>query len=194
MARDSRVLFHAKSLLIRAIHGNDATAITCKARGPPRNHAPLAITQAAFEATNVSTLAVGRHNAAMFELMRGDRTRAAPNAFELSRLARERELPMWRSFGVFLEGWTTSTSGAIGAGLEDMRCGVEQLREQNVLLFDGLLKIALAEAEAAAGDLDRALAVLDEGLATADRVGYRAFEAELHRVGGEMLLRRDHMN
>ena len=139
--------------------------------------------------TNVSTLAVGRHNAAMFELMRGDRTRAAPNAFELSRLARERELPMWRAFGVFLEGWATSTSGAIGAGLEDMRRGVEQLREQNVLLFDGLLKIALAEAEAAAGDLDRALAILDEGLATSDRIGYRAFEAELHRVRGEMLLR-----
>ena len=41
--------------------------------------------------TNVSTLAVGRHNAAMFELIRGDRTRAAPNAFEHARLARERE-------------------------------------------------------------------------------------------------------
>ena len=39
-----------------------------------------------------------------------------------------------------------------------MRRGVELLREQNVLLFDGLLKIALAEAEARAGDPDRALA------------------------------------
>ena len=194
MARDSRVLFHAKSLLIRAIHGNDATAITCKARGPPRNHAPLAITQAAFEATNVSTLAVGRHNAAMFELMRGDRTRAAPNAFELARLARERELPMWRAFGVFLEGWATSASGAIGAGLEDMRRGVEQLHEQNVLLFDGLLKIALAEAEAAAGDSDRAVAVLDETLSASDRTGYRAFEAELHRARGDALLMRDPAN
>ena len=48
--------------------------------------------------TNVSTLAVGTQNAAMFELMRGDATRAAPNAFELARLARERELPMWRRF------------------------------------------------------------------------------------------------
>ena len=39
-----------------------------------------------------------------------------------------------------------------------MRRGVELLREQNVLIFDGLLKIALAEAEARAGDADRALA------------------------------------
>jgi predicted ATPase len=144
--------------------------------------------------TNVTTLAIGRHNAAMFELMRRHAARAAPNIFELARLARERDLPMWRAFGVFLEGWATSASGAIGAGLEDMRRGVEQLREQNVLLFDGLLKIALAEAEAAAGDLDRALAVLDEGLATAERMGFRTYEAELHRARGQLLLKRDAAN
>ena len=42
MAHTPRLLFHAKSLLIRAIHGNDTPAIACKARGTPRNHAPLA--------------------------------------------------------------------------------------------------------------------------------------------------------
>ena len=45
-------------------------------------------------------------------------------------------------------------------------------------VFDGLLKIALAEAEARAGDPDRAVAILDEALATCDRTGYRAFEAD----------------
>ena len=144
--------------------------------------------------THVGTLAFGRLHAAMFELMRGDHARAAPNAFELARLAREHDLPMWRAFGVFLEGWATAASGAPGGGLEDMRRGVELLREQNVLLFDGLLKIALAEAEARAGDPDRAVAILDEALATCDRTGYRAFEAELHRARGEILLKRDPAN
>ena len=101
---------------------------------------------------------------------------------------------MWGAFGVFLQGWATSASGAIGAGLDDMRQAVDSLRVQNVVLFDGLVKIALAEAEAAAGDLDRALAVLDEGLATADRMGHRAFEAELHRARGDILLKRDPAN
>jgi predicted ATPase len=58
-------------------------------------------------------------------------------------------------------------------------------------LFDGLLKIALAEAEAQAGDPNRAVAILDEALATFDRTGHRAFEAELHRVRGEILLQLD---
>ena len=76
------------------------------------------------------------------------------------------------AFGAFLEGWATAPGGAPGGGLADMRRGAEMLREQKVLIFDGLLKIALAEAEAAAGDLDRALAVLDEGLATVERMGF----------------------
>ena len=61
-----------------------------------------------------------------------------------------------------------------------MRRSAESLRQQNLLNFDGLLKIALAETEARAGDRDRAIAILDEALATADRLGCHAFEAELH--------------
>ena len=144
--------------------------------------------------THVGTLAPGRMHAAMFDLMRGDRARVAPNAFELTRLAREFDLNLFRAFGVFLEGWASAASGASGSGLEGMRRGVELLREQNVLWFDGLLKMALAEAEAQAGDPGRAVAILDEALATCDRTGYRAFEAELHRARGEMLLKRDPAN
>ena len=141
--------------------------------------------------THVGTLAFATGYAAFFQLMRGDRGRAALKAVELTQLVRMQELPMFRAFGVFFEGWAASASGKIGDGLDDMRRGVEQLRQQNVLLFDGLSKIALAEAEAAVGDLDRALAVLDEGLATVERMGFRAFEAELYRARGEILLKRD---
>jgi predicted ATPase len=49
------------------------------------------------------------------------------------------------------------------------------------------LKIALAETEARAGDRVRAIAALDQALMTADRLGYRAFEAELNRTRGEIL-------
>ena len=44
--------------------------------------------------------------------MRGDRTRAAPNAFELAGLAREHDLPMSGAFGVFLGAWATAAGGA----------------------------------------------------------------------------------
>jgi predicted ATPase len=128
---------------------------------------------------------------AVFALMLDNLSRVALNADELVRLAREHDLPTWRAYGIFLQGLASAQSGPAGGGLEDMRRGVELLREQNVLLFDGLLKIALAEAEAHAGDVDRAVAVIDEAVATCERTEYRAFEAELHRVRGEMLLLRD---
>ncbi len=144
--------------------------------------------------THIGTLALGRMLAALFELMRGDHARAAPNAFELVRLAREHDLIMWRAAGVFLQGWATDADGATGDGLKDLRRGVELLREQNVLIFDGLFKIGLAEAEVRVGDPDRAVMILDEALATADRTGNRAFEAELHRARGEILLKRDPAN
>jgi predicted ATPase len=144
--------------------------------------------------THAGSLAFGRQHLTLFELMRRDQQRAAKNAFELARLAREHDLAMFRAFAAFLEGWATAADGAPGAGLEDMRRGVDLLREQNVLQFDGLLKIALAEAEAQAGDPDRAIAIFDEALVICERTGYRAFEAELHRVRGEILLKRDPAN
>ena len=83
---------------------------------------------------HVGTLAVGRIYAAVFELTRGDHARAAPNASELARLAREHDLPLFRAFGVFLEGWANAASGAIGSGLEEMRRGVEPARTERFLV------------------------------------------------------------
>jgi predicted ATPase len=130
----------------------------------------------------------------MFELMRGDRARAAENGSETARLAREHDLPLWRAYGAFFEGLATAERGALGEGLSDMRRCAESLRQQDLLNFDGLFKIALAEAEARAGNRGRAIAILDEALATADRLGYRAFEAELNRTRGEILLECDPAN
>ena len=143
---------------------------------------------------HIGTRPYGKWHVAMFELMRGDRSRAASYAHELSRLAHGYDLSSFRAWGVFLEGLATAQSGTATSGLENMRRGVELLRDQNALLYDGLVKVALVEAEASAGGVDRAIAVLEEALATSERIGHRAFEAELLRVRGEILLKRDSSN
>ena len=143
---------------------------------------------------HVGTLAFGRLHLAMFELRRGDQGRVVPHALGLGQITREHDLPLFRAFGVFLEGFATLDGGTPGGGLEGMRRGAELLREGNTLVFDGLLGIALAKAELPGGGPDRALAIIDEALATCDRTGYRAFEAELRRVRGEFLLELDAAN
>ena len=50
--------------------------------------------------------------------MRGDLSRAAPNAAELAQLAHEHDLPLWRACGVFFEGAAKAESGAPAGGLE----------------------------------------------------------------------------
>jgi class 3 adenylate cyclase/predicted ATPase len=139
------------------------------------------------EISHAGSLAFARLQTALFELMRGDPARAAPSVSELGRLAREHKLSFHGSAAIFLEGWVTERGGA-PSGLADMRRAIEQVRKQNVLTFLDLGSIALAAAEARAGDPDRAAALLDDALATDERADCRAFEAELHRARGEILL------
>jgi len=53
------------------------------------------------------------------------------------------------------------------------------------------LEAALAEAEASAGETDSGLRRLDDALAEAERIEQRWYEAEMHRIRGEILLKRD---
>ena len=100
---------------------------------------------------------------------------------------------MFRAFGRFSRVGRCCGRRA-GAGLEDMRHGVDLLREQNVLQFDGLLKITLAEAEARGGRSRPRRRHPRRSAGDRGTAGYRAFEAELHRARGETLLKRDPTN
>src|SRR5271163_2723450 len=63
--------------------------------------------------------------------------------------------------------------------------------ERNIFNFYGLIKIALALEEARAGEIDPALVTLDHSLASNERTGQRCFEAETHRIRGEILLKQN---
>ena len=142
---------------------------------------------------HVGTCAFTRMHAAMFGLMLGDLRASRRTPFNSPASRASTICRCGERTARFSMAWRRLKRRA-RRGLEDMRRGAELLREQNILVFDGLLKIALAEAEARAGDLDRALVFLDEALATSEHIGYRAFEAELHRARGDMLLKRDPAN
>ena len=143
------------------------------------------------ETAHIGTVAYGSAHAILFDMMRGDFARVAPLAAALSRLAREHDLRFWLAYGVFSQGWARWQVGERAAGLAEMRGGVAQLREQNAVTFDALLKGLLASAEAQDGDFDAASTTLDAAFATSERTGQRWFDAELQRTRGEVLLNRD---
>ena len=131
---------------------------------------------------------------ALFELIRGEVSRAVPNALELGRVARENDLPLFRALAEFLEAWAKSQTTGSADAREEMSRAADVLRERNIRCFDGPLKLAHAQEEARLGDPERAISIVDDAKADFDRRGHRAMDAELRRVRGEILLKRDPAN
>ena len=96
---------------------------------------------------------------------------------------------MWIGFGAFLEAWVELDSRPASVALLNMRRAAALLDADGVGAFKPLVKASLAEAEARNGELKAALATLEEALDGFDRTGQRWFNAEIHRMRGEILLK-----
>src|SRR5262249_12684510 len=111
------------------------------------------------------------------------------HAEEVLRLAREHRLPMRLADGSFYHGWVRWCAGEAG-GEAAMRAGWALWNEMHYRLFAPLTGTLLAECEAEAGRVEVGLATLDEQLDAAEHTGQRWFDAEVHRVRGELLLKQ----
>jgi class 3 adenylate cyclase/tetratricopeptide (TPR) repeat protein len=110
------------------------------------------------------------------------------HAEEVLRVAREHGLPMRMADGSFYHGWARWCAGD-GDGEAAMREGLALWNEIHYRLFAPLTGTLLAECEAEAGRVEVGLATLDEQLDAAEQTGQRWFDAEVHRVRGELLLK-----
>jgi class 3 adenylate cyclase/tetratricopeptide (TPR) repeat protein len=111
------------------------------------------------------------------------------HAEEVLRLAREHGLPMRLADGSFYHGWARWCVGD-GDGEAAMREGLALWNEMHYRLFAPLTGTLLAECEAEAGRAEVGLATLDAQLAAIEQTGERWFDAEVHRVRGELLLKQ----
>jgi predicted ATPase len=87
-----------------------------------------------------------------------------------------------------LWGWATALSDQTEVGLTALREGIEAVRASGTRTLLHFYHGLLAEAERAASRPDHALQALDLGLALSAEIGDRFFEAELHRLRGELLV------
>jgi predicted ATPase len=79
-------------------------------------------------------------------------------------------------------------------GRSEMRRGLASLREEKVVIFDGLLRCTSARAEAESGDFSAALTCLEQAFLVADRTGAHWYDAEILRTRGEILVKQDPTN
>jgi len=132
------------------------------------------------------TLAHALYFAAWVHVQRGETHPARTLADELMALATEHDWPRWITFGTALLGHALVVKGhEVERGIADIQLGVDAREWRDHFHFAALF----AEACGNAGHVARGLAVLNEKLARAHQTGTRYYEAELHRLAGELRLK-----
>ncbi len=146
----------------------------------------------AESATHAPTMAYVVQWRALLGLLRRDLEAVAADGRTLADIVSRYDLPaIWVGWATFLQGWGEWSDGAEASRLAGMRRGLAIRRQQGNVFLLPTLEAALAEAEASAGETDAGLRRLDLALAELERTEERWYEAEMHRIRGEILLKRD---
>ena len=103
-------------------------------------------------------------------------------------LCTEQGFPLFMPMGAILRGWALVQEGRGEEGSVQMRQSLADLRATGAGLWQPTFLSLIAEADGRIGQTERGLGVLDEALAIVDRNNERFYEAELHRLKGELLL------
>jgi len=106
-------------------------------------------------------------------------------------LAREQAFPYWLNIGTIRRGWALAMQGQIEEGIQQLRQGWAQLLVTGTYLSGPWVLAQIAEALGKAGEVEEALTVVADALATVGTTSNHFYEAELYRLKGELLLRQE---
>jgi len=118
---------------------------------------------------------------------------AQENAESVIAHTAEHGLTDYLAWATGLRGWAMAQQGRSEEGIAQLREGLAGFSATEVLLRPYFLCL-LAEACTETGHLDDGLTALTEALAVADEHDLRFYEAETHRLRGELLLKQDDSN
>ena len=148
----------------------------------------------AQETGHVATLAYAASYRSIFEMMRLDARAAEPYAAQTLELGRLHGLSLSAGYASVVSAWAQAQLGDRAQGIAQMRQGLDNLRRQGFTLITPLFDAFLADLEAERGEIDAALGVLDRTFADIGRTEHRTFDAEIHRVRGKTMLKRNPAN
>jgi DNA-binding SARP family transcriptional activator/predicted ATPase len=136
------------------------------------------------------TLAAVHFFASMVHKFRGEPDLVQEKAEGAIALGREHGMPHWMMFGTIMLGWAQAMQGKFEEGIDQIQQGLATQQAAGAGIARPCFLIALAEAHAAAGQIDAGLGVLDETEALIERTAERYQEPEVHRLRGELLLQQ----
>jgi predicted ATPase len=125
---------------------------------------------------------------------RNDLDSLVADAENLLKLGQQHGMDFYVAISRVYLSWARGRLGKARGGADELRSSLDAYASQGNRLGVPYFLGCLAELEAAAGDNEGALALIDEGLAMADEGGQQVWDAFLHRLRGEILLKRDPAN
>jgi predicted ATPase len=179
------------------IHGNDAKVMSlCFAAwlswclGYP-DRAVDRVGEAVSLARQIShaqSLVVALHFASRIHQLRREADASRRMAEEAIALAEEHGLEMWADISCIYLGRARVEQQEVEAGIEQMRAGLAAYRAMNAKLWRAYFIGLCAETLGGAGRIEEGLSMLAEAMATARETGECYYDAELHRIRGELLV------
>jgi len=147
----------------------------------------------AIETCHVPTLVNTYLFKAHFEIVRGDAGAARRDAEIFVRLAQENALTLFAAWGVLASAWASVRLDARETGATALRQALAAFIDQGIKQFVPFFQGLLAEIEAR-DDAEGALTRIDRAVDLARATGEHWSDAFLHRLRGEILLKRDAAN
>jgi predicted ATPase len=144
---------------------------------------------AARELAHVNTLAYALLFACFFEQFRGAGRETQDRAEALVELSTEQDFPHFLAAASMIRGWALTQSGEAETGLAQLRQGLPAWRATGARLYEPYFLGLQAEAHGRCGAVEEGLDLVAKALHRVEETGERWFEAELHRITGELILR-----
>ncbi len=160
-------------------------------RGYPDQSARAADRALAYsrELGHAHTLAHAFCHAGVAAVFARDVATAYAYSNECMGLASEHGFAQWEAYGRILQGWADAQRGDAAMEIARIRDGLTAAEATGSRAATPLFLTLLAEALALAGRIEEGLAILGDALAKAVASGAKGFNAEIHRLCGELTAR-----
>jgi predicted ATPase len=143
----------------------------------------------ARELSHPLSLAFALFAAAMLHQLRRERQLAQERTEAAMAISSEQGFPVYLALGTILRGWAQAEQGQANEGIARMRQGLVAYRTTGTRWLEPYVLAILAEAHGNVGQVHEGLQVLTEALDVIHATRERAWEAELYRIKGELLLK-----
>jgi predicted ATPase/class 3 adenylate cyclase len=150
-----------------------------------KSHEAIALAQ---ELSHAYSLARALSSATLLQQFLRERQSVQEQAKAMIALATEQGFAQSLAEGTILRGWALVEQGQGETGIAQMRQGIAALQTTGAEGHRLSYLVLLAKAHGNVGQAEEGLAILAEGLAAVEKTKQRAYEAELYRLKGELLL------